>query len=146
MNKYLIYISILFALGISACSKDNGPSVPTSMTTLVNNDTLWTTTRVVTDASSGFVFVNGTSPDGSQKVSLTIYDYKGRGGTFNIDYRGPGGNVGINMGQYSTETDLLVARGGKIIIEEVTNTYIAGTFEFFYLQTRVKGSFTAPAP
>ncbi len=145
MKKYFIYGLLILTSGMAACNKDKGTPIPTEMTTVWNGDSLWTTTNVTTDASNaGLLFITGKSPDGTEKISLSISDYKGRPGTFEIDYSGTGGNTKVNMGQFTNGTEMIVARVGKVVIDVVTNTFITGKYELHYMQEHIIGTFTAP--
>lgn len=138
-------IAALFLLTIS-CKKKKTDPLPTAMTMVVNDDTVWTTTKVVTDASNApTIYIKGTSPDGAESLSLAISGYKGAKGTFLVDYRGTGGNIYGNTAMYLQGSNAIEARTGKIVITSATETLITGTFDMYYQQTNFKGTFTAPA-
>lgn len=146
MNKTLITCSVISLLVVAACKKkDNSPSLPTTMTVVVNKDTAWTSTNVTTDnKNTGTVYITGKSPDGNSSMELTISGYDGTKKTYTIDYRGPGGNIYGNLAQYKDDTSFVVSRSGRIVITGVTQTMISGTFKMYYLQTEINGSFEAP--
>lgn len=136
-------IAALFLVTIS-CKKKTDP-LPTAMTMVLNNDTVWTTTKVVTDASNApTIYIKGTSPDGAEGLSLAISGYKGTKGTFLVDYRGTGGNIYGNTAMYQQGANAIEARTGKIVITSATETLITGTFDMYFQQTNFKGTFTAP--
>ena len=142
MKKLIIPVfTVLLAAG--ACKKKSDP-LPTTMTMVVNNDTLWTSTNVDTDNKDmGTVYITGTSTDGNESLDLTISGFTNRKGTFVVDYRGPGGNINGNTGMYRKGSEAIMARAGRIVVTEVSETLINGTYDLYYLQTNFKGSFVA---
>jgi len=143
MKKLIIpVLTVLLAAG--ACKKKSDP-LPTTITMVVNNDTLWTSTNVDTDNKDmGTVYIKGTSKDGNESLDLTISGFTNRKGTFVVDYRGTGGNINGNTGMYRKGSEAIMARAGRIIVTEVSETLIKGTYDLYYLQTNFKGSFVAP--
>jgi hypothetical protein len=143
MKKLIIPIlTVLLAAG--ACKKKSDPPLPTTMTMVVNNDTLWTSTNVDTDNKDmGTVYIKGTSTDGNESLDLALSGFTNRKGTFVVDYRGTGGNINGNTGMYRKGSEAIMARAGRIVVTEVTETLINGTYDLYYLQTNFKGSFVA---
>lgn len=143
MKKLIIPVfAILLAAG--ACKKKSDP-LPTTITMVVNNDTLWTSTNVDTDNKDmGTVYIKGTSTDGNESLDLALSGFTNRKGTFVVDYRGTGGNINGNTGMYRKGSEAIMARAGRIIVTEVSETLITGTYDLYYLQTNFKGSFVAP--
>jgi hypothetical protein len=145
MNKYLSIGLFCSILALGACKKKSAP-LPTAMTVIVDADTAFVTTNVVTDNRSGStIYITGKSSDGSQSLDITLSGYTANKKTFVVDYRGVGGNINGNIGLYRNGSTSVISRAGKIIITEVGNSVIKGTFDLYYLQTNIKGSFTAPA-
>lgn len=143
MKKLIIpVLTVLLVAG--ACKKKSDP-LPTTITMVVNNDTLWTSTNVDTDNKDmGTVYIRGNSTDGNESLDLTISGFTNRKGTFVVDYRGIGGNINGNTGMYRKGSEAIMARAGRIIVTEVSETLITGTYDLYYLQTNFKGSFVAP--
>jgi hypothetical protein len=143
MKKLIIPVfAILLAAG--ACKKKSDP-LPTTITMVVNNDTLWTSTNVDTDNKDmGTVYIKGTSTDGNESLDLALSGFTNRKGTFVVDYRGTGGNINGNTGMYRKGSEAIMARAGRIVVTEVSETLITGTYDLYYLQTNFKGSFVAP--
>jgi len=143
--KHLIIPILIVLLAALACNKKSDPPLPTTMTMIVNNDTLWTTTKVTTDnKNKGIVYIKGTSADGNESLDLAISDFANRKNTFIVDYRGTGGNINGNTGLYRKGSEAIMARAGRIVVTEVSETLITGTYDLFYLQTNFKGTFVAP--
>ena len=143
MKKLLLPL-ILMIIAVSACQKKSDP-LPTTITMVVNNDTLWTSTRVTTDnKNTGTVYIKGTSADGNESIDLTISGFANKKNTLVVDYRGTGGNINGNTGMYRKGSEAIMARAGRIIVTEVTDKLITGTYDLYYLQTNFKGSFVAP--
>lgn len=144
MTKYLCSLLVVATLAATACKKKE-PALPTTMTFVLNKDTLWTTTNVVTDASTaGTAFIRGTSKDGTQSLDIALSGFTGAKKTFNVDYRGPGGNITGNTGMYRNGSNSIMARTGKIVVTEVANKVMKGTFDLYYQQSNFTGTFTAP--
>jgi major membrane immunogen (membrane-anchored lipoprotein) len=144
MTKYLLAIMLPLIVASTGCKKKKDP-LPTTMTFVMDKDTLWTTNNVVTDASTpGTVYITGTSKDGSQSLDIALTGFTGGKKTYTIDYRGTGGNITGNTGQYRNGSNSTMARTGKIVITEVANDVMKGTFDMYYLQSNFTGSFTAP--
>ena len=144
MTRYLLAILIPAIMVVSACKKKSDP-LPTTMTFFLDKDSLWTTKNVVTDASTaGTVYITGTSPDGSQSLDIALTGFTGGKKTYTVDYRGTGGNITGNTGMYRNGSNSIMARTGKIVITEVGNNVMKGTFDLYYQQSNFKGSFTAP--
>lgn len=142
--KNLLTISLLSFLYFTACKKKSDP-LPTTITMVVNNDTLWTSTRVTTDnKNTGTVYIKGISTDGNESLDLTLSGFANKSNTFIVDYRGTGGNINGNTGMYRKGSEAIMARAGRIIITKVTETLITGTYDLYYLQTNFKGTFVAP--
>jgi hypothetical protein len=143
MKKLIIpVLTVLLAAG--ACKKKSDP-LPTTFIMVVNNDTLWTSTNVDTDNKDmGTVYIRGTSTDGNESLDLTISGFTNRKGTFVVDYRGTGGNINGNTGMYRKGSEAIMARAGRIIVTEVSETLIKGTYDLYYQQTNFKGAFVAP--
>jgi len=115
------------------------------MTLVMGKDTLWTTTNVVTDnQNAGTVYINGTSPDGSQSLDITLSGFTSSKKTYTVDYRGPGGNMTGNTGHYRNGSTSMMARTGKITITDVSAELMKGTYDFYYLQSNFRGTFAAP--
>lgn len=144
MTKYLSAILLPAIVCTTACKKKE-PALPTTMTFVMDKDTLWTTTDVVTDASTpGTAYITGKSKDGTQSLDIALTGFTGGKKTYLVDYRGVGGNVNGNTGMYRNGSNSIMARTGKIVITEVANNVMKGTFDFYYLQSNFTGSFTAP--
>jgi hypothetical protein len=145
MRYYITLCILALSLAATSCKKKTTP-LPTTMTFVLDKDTLWTTTNVQTDnKNNGTVYINAVSSDGQESLDITLSGYTGAKKTFLVDYRGTGGNINGNTGMYRNGTDAIMARAGKIVITSVSDELITGTFDLFYLQTNFKGSFTAPA-
>lgn len=146
MKRILIPCVVVISLLSAACKKSNNAPLPTTMTFVLNKDTVWKSANVITDnQNTGTVFITGTSTDGSKSLAITLSGYTGKKQTFVVDYRGPGGNMTGNTGMYKDGSSGIAARAGKIVITEVSDKLIKGTFDLHYLQDDMLGSFTAPA-
>jgi len=144
MTKHLSAILLVAIAGLTACKKKEA-ALPTTMTFVLDKDTLWTTTNVVTDASTaGTAYITGTSKDGTQSLDIALSGFTGGKKTYTVDYRGAGGNINGNTGMYRNGSSSIMARTGKIVITEVANNVMKGTFDLYYQQSNFKGSFTAP--
>ncbi len=145
MKKYIAFFLLAVIFTSMACKKKK-ETLPSTMTVVVDKDTVWTTTNVATDASNaGKVYITGTNSDGIGRMDIAISNYQGIKGTFQVDNRGPGGNIYGNTGTYKNASTTIDARTGKIVVTEVTDKLIKGTFDLYFSQTNIKGSFTAPA-
>lgn len=144
MRKYLALLMLALIFTTAACKKKKD-KLPTTMTVVVDKDTVWTTSNVTTDASNaGIIFISATSGDGNGSMDISLSNYNGAKGTFLVDYRGPGGNITGNTGTYRKGNEVTNARTGKIVVTAVTGTLITGTFNLYYSQTNITGSFSAP--
>ena len=144
MRKIAVIFCLLVVGLCMACHKEDEKVLPTDMRVKVDNDTAMITTNVTTTNGTGVVYINGVTNDGSRKVELAITGYAGKKNIFVIDYRGPGGNMTGNTLVYKNGAELVNARSGNITITSVETDIIKGTFDAFYQQMVIRGSFTAP--
>ncbi len=144
--KRLLWIPVIF-FAVSACKKNEETTPAGDMLVMINKDTAFVTTDVKASiTSTNTLYITGKSRDDDKKVSMTLSDYQRKKGNFLIDYRGTGGNIYGNTGQYFEGSNLTEARAGGIVITEVKGGLIKGNFTFYYQNTEIHGSFTSPAP
>lgn len=124
----------------SACKKEE-IKLPTEMRVVVNSDTAFITTNVTSSTrTANFLYITGTSTDGSKKIELGLSKYSGKPGNFPIDRRGLDGSTAY----YRNSGSLVEAENGRIVITTVADGVVRGTFNLYYQSTYISGSFTAP--
>ena len=144
MKNIALLLAIAGTIAVSACGKKE-TALPTDFRLKYDKDTIMVTNVVTTDnKGTGIVYITAVSTDGKQKMEIALSGYKGVRGAFQVDYRGPGGNMTGNTGMYTVGTSVAMARSGNINVTAVEGGLIKGNFTLFYQSSELRGSFSAP--